>query len=411
MTYYSLERNSQISMKAHRKTNLSRLLTLFILLPLLGCSSTGKEQVQAKLDLSGTKGSSDVVNALSPQDSAGYQRAQPGTELSFPVDYGPHPDYQIEWWYYTGNLETVEGRHFGYQLTFFRRALLPPNERKQRPSDWSADQVYLAHFALSDVGSENFQSFERYARGAAGLAGANADPFHVWLYDWEIVQTGLGAYRLHASQEDLTIQLELQDQKGIILHGDQGYSQKGPQVGNASYYMSQTRLESTGEIRIGEQSFAVSGLSWMDHEFSTSALAQNQIGWDWFSLQLDDGSELMVFQLRRVDGSVDPFSSGTLIDPDGDTRHLDQTDFTIQPLGTWQSPHSGGIYPTDWVVRVPKFDLTLNLEPYLADQELRLSFTYWEGAVQITGTHAGLEVGGDGYVELTGYAPLPTEAP
>lgn len=394
-----------------RKTSLSRLVTLFVLLPLLGCTSAGKDQVQARLDLSGAEGSSDVVNALSPQDSAGYQRAQPGVGLSFPVDFGPHPDYQIEWWYYTGNLETAEGRHFGYQLTFFRRALLPPDEQVQRSSDWSADQVYLAHFALSDVGGESFQSFERYARGAAGLAGASADPFHVWLYDWEIIQAGPGAYRMYASQEDLTIQLELQDLKGIILHGDQGYSQKGPQVGNASYYFSQTRLDSSGEIRIGEQRFAVSGLSWMDHEFSTSALAQNQVGWDWFSLQLDDGSELMVFQIRRADGSVDPFSSGTLIDPDGGSQHLEQADFTIQPLGTWRSPHSGGLYPAAWALSVPKFDLNLSIEPYLADQELRLSFTYWEGAVQISGTHAGFNVGGDGYVELTGYAPLPTESP
>lgn len=397
-------------MKCSLSTASNRLFVLTIFLSLMGCTPNVDGQVQARLELPGGEGG-DVIGALSPQDSTGYRRAEPGTEISFPDDHGPHPDYQIEWWYYTGNLETAEGRHFGYQLTFFRRALQPPAQREQRPSDWSANQIYLAHFALSDVAGEGFHAFERLSRGAAGLAGANADPFHVWLYDWEVERTAPDAYQLRAAAEGLSLQLDLQDVKGLILHGDGGYSQKGPEPGNASYYVSQTRLETSGEISIGEQTFVVSGLSWMDHEFSTSALSQNQVGWDWFSLQFDDGSELMVFQIRRADGSADPFSSGSLIEPDSLVRQLDREDFVIQPIDTWRSPHSGGLYPAAWEINVPNFDLTLNLTPYLADQELRVSFTYWEGAVNVTGSRGGAALNGDGYVELTGYAQSTPESP
>ena len=390
-------------------TSLAQIL--LVCLSIAGCTPGAGRQVQARLNLSGSVESGDVISALNPQDSDGFKRAQPGDVLAFPDDYGPHPDYQIEWWYYTGNLETDEGRHFGFQLTFFRRALVPPEERISRSSVWSTDQVFLAHFALSDVAGEKFYAFERYSRGAAGLSGASADPYHVWLYDWEVEQIAPDRYTLDASQENVKIRLELNDVKGPILHGERGYSQKGPQPGNASYYFSQTRLESSGEIQIGEQSYPVSGLSWMDHEFSTNALTVNQVGWDWFSLQLDDGSELMVFQIRRADGSIDPFSSGTLIEADGSVHSLAQTGFSIQPLETWRSPHSGGVYPSAWKITLPEFDLSLDLKPYLDDQELRLTLTYWEGAVQVSGARAGAALRGDGYVELTGYTQPDGQSP
>ena len=337
-------------------------------------------------------------------EAAGFARAEGPRPLEFPADHGPHPDYQTEWWYYTGNLETSDGRHFGYQLSFFRRALVAPAQRQDRPSNWAADQVYMGHFALTDVAGRRYQAFERFTRGAVGLAGAQAVPYHVWLEDWSVEEVEPNVVRLRAVQDDLAIDLLLTDRKGPILQGAGGYSQKGPEPGNASYYYSQTRLDSSGTVRVADTTYQVSGLSWMDHEFSTSALAPDQVGWDWFALQLDDGSELMVFQIRKADGSVDPFSSGTLVAPDGSTRHLSWDDFQIRVGDTWRSPRSGATYPVRWTVEVPAADLTLDLESYLADQELNLSYAYWEGAVRISGEQAGSAISGSGYVEMTGYA-------
>jgi predicted secreted hydrolase len=337
-------------------------------------------------------------------ESAGFARVEGPRPFAFPIDYGPHPAYQSEWWYYTGNLTTSAGRRFGYQLTFFRRALIPPSAQADRPSDWATDQVYLAHFTLSDVGGGGFQAHERFSRGAAGLAGAQAAPFQVWLEDWSVEGTEVGSYRLSAQEGDVSIDLTLVDRKGPVLQGDRGYSRKGPEPGDASYYYSLTRLASTGTVRVGEAEYAVEGLSWMDHEFSTSALAPGQVGWDWFSIQLDDGSELMLYELRRDDGTVDPYSSGTYVAPDGGTTPLAESDFTLTVERTWRSPHSGATYPAGWAVDVPSLGLSLAVEPYLADQELNVSYTYWEGAVGVSGQHDGQPVSGSGYVELTGYA-------
>ena len=336
--------------------------------------------------------------------ASGFQRAGGPTPLSFPEDHGAHPDYQTEWWYYTGNLETATGRHFGYQLTFFRRALLPAAERSPRESDWATDQVYMGHFALTDVDGREFKAFERFARGAAGLAGVKAAPFAVWLEDWQVAETEPGVYTLVASQDGLGLELTLTDEKGPILQGVQGYSQKGPEPGNASYYYSLTRLLSSGMVQLNGKSFQVSGESWMDHEYSTSALSEGQIGWDWFSIQLDDGSELMVFQGRREDGSIDAFSSGSWIAANGTVTRLRQEDFHIEVHDTWVSPRSGATYPSRWTISVPQLDLSLSLEPFLPDQELSVSFAYWEGAVQVEGSRAGQQVAGHGYVEMTGYA-------
>jgi predicted secreted hydrolase len=334
----------------------------------------------------------------------GFRRADRLQALTFPADFGPHPDYQTEWWYYTGNLESEAGRRFGYQLTFFRRALVPAGERAERASLLATDQVYMAHFALSDIAAGEHYAFERFTRGAAGLAGAQADPYQVWLENWEVTQTGESQYRLTAGQEDILIDLNLEDLKGPILHGEGGYSQKGPEAGNASYYYSQTRLRTTGFIQIPGESYRVSGLSWKDHEYSTSALSPGQVGWDWFSIQLDDGSELMVFQIRRADGSIDPFSSGTLVAPNGGVQALNRDEFTIQVADTWPSPNTGATYPARWTVSVPAMEITLNIEPYLRDQEMNVSYAYWEGAVGVTGVSGGQPVTGSGYVEMTGYA-------
>ncbi len=336
----------------------------------------------------------------------GFSTADGSHVMTFPTDFGPHPDFQTEWWYYTGNLDDENGRHFGYELTFFRVSLLPPDQAPARSSSWATDQVYMAHFALTDVRAGEFHAFQRYERGAEGLAGAEVDPYHVWLDDWHVQQTGANGYELVAASEGLQLGLQLIDEKGPVLHGDSGYSRKGADLGNASYYYSETRLTTDGEIRIGDQVFQVSGLSWKDHEFSTNALEQDQdqVGWDWFSIQLDDGNEIMLYQIRRTDGSIDSFSSGSLIDPNGDVQKLSLTDFEVETQGAWHSPHSNGDYPIGWTIRIPNANLELSLSPYLEDQELNLSTVYWEGAVSIAGEHNGSQVRGVGYVEMTGYA-------
>jgi predicted secreted hydrolase len=340
--------------------------------------------------------------------SAGFTRAEGPIELNFPADHGAHPDFQTEWWYYTGNLATPDGRRFGYQLTFFRRALLPPSQVSARPSDWSSNQVFMAHFALSDIGGETFHAEERLERGAAGLAGAQSTPFQVWLNDWRVTETVPGSYQLVASQPTpagwLELKLDLVDRKGPILQGDRGYSQKGPQPGNASYYVSLTRLETSGEVILEDVRYPVQGLSWMDHEWSTSALSADQVGWDWFSIQLENGAELMLFQIRKADGSLDPYSAGTFIGPDGATRQLSLDDLNLEVLDRWTSPRTQASYPAGWRLSIPSLQLELEIQPHQADQELDVSYAYWEGAIRVTGRQAGAEVQGHGYAELTGYA-------
>ncbi len=343
-----------------------------------------------------------VVNT--PPVVEGFTHATGPTQFSFPQDFGPHPDYQTEWWYYTGNLETADGRHFGYELTFFRNALLPTSLTPTRSSDWAANQIYMAHLAITDVEGQSFQAYERFERGAAGLAGAQAEPYQVWLDDWQVKQTGTNTYHLFAANEAVSLDLELRDKKGPVLQGDQGYSQKGPEPGSASYYYSETHLETQGHVTVGNETFSVSGLSWKDHEYSTAVLSPGQVGWDWFSIQLDDGYEIMLYQIRQADGSIDPFSSGTLIAPNGSTQPLSHVDFEITSEASWHSPRSGADYPMGWQIRIPSAGIDLKLEPYLQDQELNLTFIYWEGAVKISGSHNGRAVNGAGYTELTGYA-------
>ncbi len=344
-------------------------------------------------------------NLVGPETlPAGFTRADGSLILEFPRDFGSHPDYQTEWWYYTGNLQSTDGRWFGYQLTFFRRGLLPPQEQVSRDSHWGTSQVYMAHFALSDITANQHHAFERFSRGAAGLAGAHSNPYQVWLEDWQVLETGADRYKINASQDDIQIDLTLTDTKGPIFHGEQGYSQKGPETGNASYYFSQTRLESSGKIQVQDTSYEVQGLSWMDHEFSTGTLSPGQIGWDWFSIQMDDESELMVYQIRRENGIIDPFSSGTWIDSTGNTRPLIIGEFEIEVLDTWRSPGSDTLYPAQWLVKVPPLDLSLEIKPVMLDQEMNLSYAYWEGSVEVTGVVDGNPVTGLGYVEMTGYA-------
>jgi predicted secreted hydrolase len=378
---------------------MKRNLFLLILVCLVG----GILVVRGKLSAE-RQATTPIQSLAEGEPAAGFARADGSHGWEFPRDFGAHPNYQTEWWYYTGNLESESGRRFGYQLTFFRRGLVPSQEFAPRGSRWAANQVYMGHFALSDIQAGEHFFFERFSRGSADLAGVQVDPYQVWLENWQVVQTSEGKYQLQAAQGGIQIDLALLDLKGPILNGQEGFSLKGSGEGNASYYFSQTRLATQGTVGISGEEFLVSGLSWMDHEFSTSALSPGQVGWDWFSLQLSDGSDLMVFQIRRSDGSIDPFSSGTLVTPDGEAYHLSEGQFKIQVVNTWHSPHSDAQYPASWVLEVPSIGLILEIEPYMDDQEVNAAYVYWEGAVGFEGTYGDKLVQGSGYVEMTGYA-------
>ncbi len=374
-----------------------RLLAVLLALPaLLACRAADSVPHQPDARLS-------AVESLAGGDDEGYQKAIEPHEFSFPADHGPHPDFKTEWWYFTGHLEAAEGRRFGFQLTFFRQAIQP--EMPERSSTWATRQLYLAHFALSDIDGGGFHAFERLSRGAAGLAGAGGRAFRVWLEDWSVESIGDETFpvRLRASDGEVSLELTLENEKPPVFHGEDGLSRKGAAPGNASYYYSLTRLASTGRLTLDGRDMPVSGSSWLDREWSTSVLADNQVGWDWFSMQLDDRRELMVFQLRLDDGGIDPISHGSLVSADGSTRALELADYHIEVTDTWRSPH-GAVYPAGWRLTVPSEQLQLELEPLLADQELDVSFRYWEGAVGARGSAAGQPVAGHGYVELVGYA-------
>lgn len=341
-----------------------------------------------------------AVREALADDRAGFARALAARRLDFPADHGPHPDFRTEWWYYTGNLQTGDGRHVGFQLTFFRVALAPT--APPRPSAWATRQLYFAHFAVTDTAGRRFHAFSRTARGALGVAGAEAAPFRVWVEGWSAEGAGASP-RLRASEGDVALDLELAATKPVVLQGERGLSRKGPEAGNASYYYSFTRMPARGIVRLGAETLAVTGEAWMDREWSTSGLGADVQGWDWFAVQLTDGRELMVYLLRRRDDSADPFSAGTLVAADGTTRPLAAGDVGVETLAHWTSPHSGVRYPARWRLTVPAAELRLEIEPRLADQELRVNTRYWEGAVAVTGTAGAWSVGGHGYVELVGY--------
>ena len=350
-----------------------------------------------------------VSSALSGTDDTGYQRAYEPRRFDFPDDHGPHPEFRTEWWYATGNLADASGRPFGYQLTLFRIALAPTPPIPD--SSWRGNQVYMGHFAVTDVAQQQHHHFERFSRGAMGLAGAQAIPFRVWLEDWALtgIESEVFPMRVHARQDNVALDLTLRAAKSVVLQGDRGLSQKSAEPGNASYYYSYTRLPTQGTIQLGDRVFTVTGASWLDREWSTSALGPDQSGWDWFALQLDDGRDLMFYRMRRKDGSADPSSNGTLIAADGQFRSLGGNDVEVQPLGEWVSPVTGDRYPAGWRLRLPAEHLNLTVTPKVTEQEMRLTVKYWEGAVTVSG-HSGVnKIGGQGYLEMTRYE-LPSSA-
>ena len=334
-----------------------------------------------------------------------FQTALPGYHYDFPRDYFNHPDYQTEWWYYTGNVQSADGHKFGFELTFFRQGL--SRDPKQN-SAWDIRDIYFAHFALSDLTEKKFFHTERTNRPGPGIAGASASSQKVWNGNWSVVWMN-GDEQLTALADSSALNLSLRSQKPPVIHGVNGVSQKSAGPGRASHYFSETRLAASGSLSVEAKQFSVTGLAWMDHEFFTHQLEENQVGWDWFSIQLNDNSELMLFQIRRRDGSVDPFSAGTYVDPRGNTQHLRSIDFQLTPTtaAIWTSPATHARYPVQWQIRVPSLDLILAVSTPLPSQELvatsNVAPSYWEGAVLLQGKKNSIDSAAVGYLEMTGY--------
>lgn len=384
-----------------------RKTALHIVFAVVALTSLGRQLAAAQDTVSGSPRLSAVLGA---GDDSGYAEVLEPRAFEFPRDHGPHPGYRNEWWYITGNLDATNGERFGFELTIFRFAMAPLTKRVAdgEASAWRARQAFIGHFAITDVARDEFHVAERYARGALGLAGATADPLRVWLEDWWLKEypareEPADAWLLHADSGDMSVTLTLVPLKPPVLNGIDGLSQKSAEPGNASYYYSIPRLKTDGALRIGDDVYDVSGLSWFDREWGSSALSDEQEGWDWFALQFADGSDLMFYRLRRADGTVDEFSAGTWIPAKGDSVHLTREDVTIEVQGTWNSP-AGGRYPMAWSIEIPKLELELQVDPVMAEQELETGVRYWEGAVNAAGRRKGRDVTGRGYVELTGYA-------
>ena len=347
-----------------------------------------------------------VAAAQSTPPQPRYKDAVPGYRYNFPHDHFSHPDFRTEWWYYTGNVKSASGQSFGFQVTFFRQA---QQRGASHDSPWTIDDLYLAHAALSDITGGKFHHSERLNRAGPGIAGVSEDSGRIWNGNWQSVWTG-DRQKLDAVTAEWSLHLALNSQKPPVINGEQGISRKGAARGEASHYISLTRLAASGTIELAGQTYAVEGTAWMDHEFFTNQLAPELAGWDWLSVQLSDQTELMHFRLRRKDGSIDPYSAATYVDRNGQSRHLSSGEFTLRPLGQpWTSPATGASYPIRWQLAVSSLDLHLEISTRLPQQEMTasgpLSPNYWEGAIEIAGTRgsAGARINGVGYLEMTGY--------
>ncbi|HEX3578614.1 MAG TPA: lipocalin family protein [Thermoanaerobaculia bacterium] len=343
----------------------------------------------------------NIQHSTFAAEQAAFQPALPGYDYSFPRDHGTHDDYKTEWWYYTGHLDTDAGKRYGFELTFFRVGIVPPGtDPKTR---WDLRNVSLAHFAITDVSANEFRYYEKLNRTSPFTAGAAAGTLDVFNEGWRAVTLADGSWRIIGYGGHDAIDLVMTSRKAPAIHGENGISVKAEGAGYASHYYSMTRLEVRGRVNGAN----CHGAAWMDHEFGSSVLRENQQGWDWFSVQLDNDAELMLYQIRRKDGTSDPASSGSLISSEGNVIHLRREQISMTPTGSWHSKKSNATYPMGWRIAVPSFGIALTLQPVMKDQELVTSsatrVTYWEGAVDAAGTFGNVAVNGRGYVEMTGY--------
>ncbi len=348
----------------------------------------------------------NIIDALGGDNTEGFKRAEEVIEFQFPRDHGPHNEYRNEWWYITGNLDDTQGRRYGYQVTFFRIGLIPPDKSIQQNSNWVSRDIWMAHVALTDEHHNKHSAHERFSRGQPGMAGAQLNPFTVWLDDWQLIATDNDfPWHLSIATDNFSLNLQLEATKPKVLQGNQGLSQKSPTPGNASYYYSYPRLKTYGQIQQGhiqkkhsQQTIEVSGFSWLDREWSTSALDKDQTGWDWFSLQFDDGSELMYYQLRDLQGRAHQSSQGKIINSQSQTSMITPANIQLKPKRNWSDGESS--YPVEWQISYQDHDLTIR--PLIDNQIMNTTVKYWEGAVEIIDNTTKASVG-RGYLEMTGY--------
>jgi predicted secreted hydrolase len=340
--------------------------------------------------------------ALAPAREPDWALSLPGWRYEFPRDHFSHPDFKTEWWYFTGNLTAADGRQLGFQLTFFRQGVQRGEETATR---FAVEDIKLAHFAVTDITGGTFRFAQKVSRGSFGEAGFSDGARIAWIDDWVLHLTGPGRFRLEARADQFALALDLTAKKEPVFHGEGGVSRKAEGEGRASHYYSFTRLAAEGTVTMAGRVIPVQGLSWFDQEWATNQLTENQRGWDWLSLQFEDNTELMLFQIRLKDGGRDPFSHGTWIDADGNPVPVKNGDFELVPGRSWRSEHTGGDYPVEWKLRIPKLDLELEVTAAMDAQELVLQpIAYWEGSVRGQGKRDGQAVSGRGYLEMTGYA-------
>ena len=338
--------------------------------------------------------------------AGGWRLAMPGWVYQFPRDHGAHPDFKTEWWYFTGGLRAADGREFGYELTWFREGVMP--QLPDGASRFIVRDFKFAHFAISDIGAGRFFFSQKISRGAYGEAGnGDGSPGPLaWIDDWRLTVEPGGVWRIAAEQSGRVLELRVTPLKAPVIEGEQGISRKGAGAGHASCYYSYTRMKTEGRLTLpGAPPVAVTGETWFDHEWATNQLDADEAGWDWFSVQLSDGTELMLYRMRLKNGQADPASSGTWTDRDGAVVYLKKDDFKLTPLEWWKSPATAGNYPIRWRVEIPRLKMDLDFTTPLKDQELALpSLVYWEGLIHAVGTVAGAPLTGHGYLELTGYS-------
>jgi len=345
-----------------------------------------------------------AVILLACPASGEWLPALPGWDFQFPRDHDSHPGFKTEWWYFTGNLRAENGQDFGYQLTFFRQGVREPGSPASA-SRFVVDDVKFAHFAITEISGGRFHHSQRFSRGAFGEAGFGDGNRTAWIQDWTCERTGTNEFHLKANEGEVSLDLRLTSTKLPVIHGWNGASQKAEGQGRASHYYSLTRLATEGSITIGTKPLSVTGTSWFDHEWATNQLAADQKGWDWFSLHFDDGTELMLFQIRTDGKNRDPHSSGTFVFEDGSDLKIGNAGFELEAVAWWRSEETAAQYPLEWRLSARAIDLDVTVKARFKNQELtEKPFAYWEGAIEAEGLRNGKTVKAKGYLEMTGYA-------
>lgn len=332
-----------------------------------------------------------------------FKPALPGYTYSFPADHYSHEEYKTEWWYYTGHLHAKTGEEFGFELTFFRSGIPISDGVKSGP--WAIKNMYMGHFAVSDLQNKRFYHQEKTSRAGVASAGASDKTYKVWTENWS-ASSDAKVHHLKAASKDCALDLQLKEGKQAVIHGKNGVSQKASCVGCASHYYSLTRMPASGKLKVAGKEYEVDGIAWMDHEFGSNQLEADQIGWDWYSIQLDDQTELMLYVMRLKNGKIDSNSSGTFVNKDGTSTQLPLSNYTIEKSASWKSPNTNATYPAKWHVSIAPLKLELDIIPQLAEQELASDhggISYWEGSCSVNGLSSGKPIKGKAYVELTGY--------